>query len=188
MISVKDYARTRGISPEAVRRQLIRYQKELSGHVITKGRAKLLDETAVEFLDGHRMQRTVTIAPTDPETQKIIDDLQKAVTDLQGKLNESNNVIIELQRDQAALLEAKIHNKYLIADNVRLEDESKRLRDELEDARIKTAVAEAGAEEAEEKIKMLKQTNENQQEELNRARAEADSFQKSIFGFYRKKK
>ena len=61
MISVKQYAESRGISGTAVRKQLARYAEELEGHIVVTSRRRMLDDEAVAFLDQHRQPKTLVI-------------------------------------------------------------------------------------------------------------------------------
>ena len=53
-ISIKDYAKQKGVTYEAIRKQISRYKNELEGHIVVDHRRQLLDETAVAILDKHR--------------------------------------------------------------------------------------------------------------------------------------
>ncbi len=65
VMTLKQYAEMKGITYEAVRKQIVRYQKELEGHVLKKGRTQYLDEVAVEFLSDRRRQSPVVVAMED---------------------------------------------------------------------------------------------------------------------------
>ena len=64
MISIKDYAKQKNVSYEAVRKQLVRYKDELQSHITTKNRMRFLDDYAVNFLDPRlTWGRPVSSAP-----------------------------------------------------------------------------------------------------------------------------
>lgn len=163
-ISVKEYARSRGVSSEIVRRQLVRYEKELEGHLSPLGKSKLLDEEAVKFLDGHRMQKTVTIELTDPETQKVIDELREELRKAQQEITKLQAEQIELQRQQISLIEEKSRYQGMIEEKERSQkDQEKRIEEQNRELR------------------------ENRQQ-MDVLWKEVNSFQRSVFGFWRKKK
>lgn len=149
-LSVKEYARSRGISAEIVRRQIVRYEKELEGHLEPLGKSKLLDEEAVKFLDGHRLQKNVTIELTDTEVKREVEALKKTIEDLRGKLDEAKSSVIELQAKQIALIEEKGRFQGL--------------------------------------LEAKEQSEKDKDREIEELRKDLSSFQKSVFGFWRKKK
>lgn len=65
MITIKDYAHSKGITYEAVRAQLHRYAKELDGLIVKQGRTQFLTDEAVAFLDAKRASNPVVIKDTN---------------------------------------------------------------------------------------------------------------------------
>ena len=65
MISFKEYATDHRISYEAVRKQVSRYEKELSGHIEKRNRKQYLDDYAVKFLDERRNSNVVAVLSDD---------------------------------------------------------------------------------------------------------------------------
>ena len=61
MITIKDYAKQKGVSYEAIRKQIKRYDAELEGHLIKQNRFLMLDDEAVQFLDGKRSENPVIV-------------------------------------------------------------------------------------------------------------------------------
>lgn len=61
MITIKDYAKQKGVSYEAIRKQIKRYDAELEGHLIKQNRFLMLDDDAVQFLDGKRSENPVIV-------------------------------------------------------------------------------------------------------------------------------
>ena len=78
MISINEYATDHQVTYEAVRRQVVRYEKELAGHVITQGKKKYLDDFAVQFLDGKRKGNPIAVRH---EVEKDESDMMKAQMD-----------------------------------------------------------------------------------------------------------
>lgn len=80
-ISIKDYAKQKGVTYEAIRKQISRYKNELEGHIVVDHRRQLLDETAVAILDKHREGNPVIVYQQDKEQQ-----LQAEITQLRQQL------------------------------------------------------------------------------------------------------
>ena len=84
LISLKEYARIKSISYEAVRQQVARYREELGEHVIKDGRQHFLDEQAVAFLDERRQKNPVVIYQEnkDEELELLRADRQRLLEEL----------------------------------------------------------------------------------------------------------
>lgn len=170
-ISVKEYAKSRGVSPEIVRRQLIRYADDLKGHLSPLGKSKLLDEEAVRILDSHRLQRTVTVELADPETQRAMDELRKTIEDLRKQLDSTKDMVIDLQRENTSLIKESARYQGMI--------EEKERNQKSQEQRIS---------DQEQRITSQEQKITNQEQKITELQTEVNSFQRSIFGLYRKKK
>ena len=112
MQTIREYAETRGVTSEAVRRQIARYKRELLEHITTTGRKRYLDDYAVEFLDEHRQGKPIAVA--DLETGRELDKLReenaqllRTVTALQAQLLDERARVLELTEEKAKLLEDK---------------------------------------------------------------------------------
>lgn len=169
--TIKEYARSRGISHEAVRRQLVRYSEELKGHITQQGRSKYLDDKAVEFLDQHRLPKTIIMEPTDEETRQEVDDLKLQIDMLKDQITSLQGTIIQLQAKENVLIESNTRNALLLEVK---EKEADTLQARLEESQRKSAEMETRATLAENR--------------LEEAEKEANSYTKSWFGFYRKSK
>ena len=157
-ISLQQCARELGVSYESIRRQVVRYKDDLKDHILKSGKTQYLDRFAVEFLKDHRRKNTMQVVRQDQTD--IINAQRQQMDDLKAHLMEAQDQIIELQKEIAETLEAKIRNEYLLEDNSRLKED---LQKQTE-AAIK---AKTEAEATQEEIK---------------------SFHKTIFGLYRKRK
>lgn len=110
MISLKDYSLKHNISYEAVRSQVSRYKKELTGHIIKKGRTRFLDEEGEAFLDGRRAESPVVIMNETKddrirELESQVQLLQVRVLELQDQIISRDDKILELS-DRILLLSA----------------------------------------------------------------------------------
>ena len=61
MITIKDYAKQKGVSYEAIRKQIKRNEDELAGHLVKQNRFLMLDDEAVQFLDSKRSENPVIV-------------------------------------------------------------------------------------------------------------------------------
>lgn len=192
MLSVKQYADSRGISGTAVRKQLARYSEELEGHIIETSRRRMLDDVAISFLDQHRQPRTMvidgeaTLADQVEVLQKQVKKLQETsmaeqIEFLKRELKESQERVIQLQAGMIEMMKLKDENLKLLADN------------QKKDANLQKKAAEINEKEAviqakEEELNVMDVTLHEVKDRLQQAEKEASSYHKSIFGFYRKDK
>lgn len=73
MKTLKEYAESKNVSYEAVRKKVKLYRAELGEHIFKKGRAQFLDDTAIQFLDEHSIEKSVVVydAKKDEEIQQL---------------------------------------------------------------------------------------------------------------------
>ena len=104
--SLRDYAKEKNISYEAVRKQVARYKEDLAGHIIMDGRQQFLDEEAIAFLDAKRQKSPVAIIQQDKDER--LEELEDQVKKLLIKTASQADRISELS-------EWKAENALLIA-------------------------------------------------------------------------
>lgn len=112
MVSIKEYAKNKGVSYEAVRKQVNRYREELKGHISKVNRTQYLDEEAVIFLDNKRAESPIVIMENgkDDEIQRLEMEnkaLLLKVAELQEALLKEKDQVKLLQNEKIELLEAK---------------------------------------------------------------------------------
>lgn len=112
MVSLKEYAKNKGVSYEAVRKQVNRYKDELKGHISKVNRTQYLDEEAVAFLDSKRAESPIIIMESgkDEEIQRLEMEnkaLLLKVAELQESLLKEKDQVKLLQNEKIELLEAK---------------------------------------------------------------------------------
>lgn len=112
MISLKEYAKDKNKSYEAIRKQIVRYKKELEGHIVKVNRTQYLDEEAVAFLDTKRAENPIVIIESgkDEEIQRLEAEnktLLLKIAELQDALLREKDSVKLLQDEKIALLEAK---------------------------------------------------------------------------------
>lgn len=163
LVTIREFADLQGITYEAVRKQVVRYSEELSGHVVRKNRTQYLDEVAVKFLQERRRESPIILQNTNQgeEISRLMDQVESLRAQLvsaQNKLLESQERIISLQDEAQKALEDKARYTALLEDN---ETKEKKLQ------------------ETEERLLRV-------EAERDEAVQEAKSYKKSWFGFYRK--
>lgn len=106
MISIKDYAQSKGVTYEAVRKQVKRYKDELGTHVQKQGRTQYLDEEAVKILDSKRAESPVVLiqAGKDEEIERLTAENKALLL----KLAEVQDALIQEQKKVFTLQEEKI--------------------------------------------------------------------------------
>lgn len=191
-MTIKQYAESQNVSYEAVRKQIVGYGEELKDHIVRKGRTQYLDEWAVEFLTKRRRENPIILLSQDKD--EAIESMKQQIETLRVQLMTAQNEllksqderlkaqdrIIELQDEAKKTLEDRAKYTALLEDN---EAKAKRLK-EAEDREAElTRQVETIQTEADD----LRKTIGDLQKERDEAQKEAQSFTRSIFGFYRKK-
>lgn len=110
MISIKDYAKEKGVSYEAIRQSVDRYKDELEGHIVKQGKTRYLDETAVEILNSKRAVNPVVIVNEDKDERiAALEEENKAllqrVAALQDQLLQEKERVTLLQQEKIELLQ-----------------------------------------------------------------------------------
>lgn len=108
LLTLADYAASRQVSYEAVRRQVVRYAHELGAHVMRQGRRQYLDEEAVRWLDGHRDKNIAIVLDRSSE----LDDALKEIEELKMQLAKQA-ILLESANAKAALVDQQ---KFLLED------------------------------------------------------------------------
>ena len=123
MITIKDYAKGRGISYEAARQQISRYmEREVDGfrladHISKVDRTQYLDDEAVAFLDERRAKNPVVIQ--QEERDETIDRLRAEVDLLQKRLIAAQDEYRDLLKEKHA---SEMREQGLLADKQRIEE------------------------------------------------------------------
>ena len=172
LISIKEYARINNVSYEAVRRLIDRYQDELKGHIHKQGRTRFLDTEAVSFLDEKRKKNPVIIQEQNKDEE--LERIREENSNLKTMLLEAQKQIIDLQKEGVKMLEAKANYNALLLEKTKQEAELLEATKNLSEAKITLQEQEAELKDKEKK--------------LQEAEAEANSYQKSFFGLYKKVK
>ena len=178
MMTIKDYADSQNVSYEAVRKQIVRYKDDLDGHIAVKNRTQYLDEWAVDFLTNRRREHPVILVNQEKDEsiavmKQHIESLRSQLMQAQNELLSSKDRIIALQDEVKAGIEDRAKYQLLLADN---EEQKRKLRD-----------AEATIEEKQADLDQEKEMRRYLQRQNEELQKEASSYEKSWFGFYRKR-
>lgn len=107
MISIKDYAKSKMVSYEAIRKQITRYKEELEGHIIKVGRTQYLDDEAISFLDSKRAENPIIIFERNKD--ETIENLK----------NENHSLLLKIAELQNQLLTEKDNNRQLQEEKIK---------------------------------------------------------------------
>lgn len=178
LMTLKQFADDQGISYEAVRRAVKRHGDKLTGHIIENDGIRYLDEEAVKILKERRRESPIVVQTMDQgeeirELTAQIESLRAQLMQAQNELLSGKDRIIALQDELKAGIEDRAKYQLLLTDN---EEQKRKLRE-----------AEADLDQEKEMRQYLQRKNEEQGKQIEELRKEADSFEKSWFGFYRKK-
>lgn len=178
VISFKQFAEEQNVSYEAIRKQIVRYSDELKDHIVRRNRTQYLDEWAVNFLKEKRKENPVILMNMDQNEQ--IEELKAQVEVLKNQLIVAQNQIIGLQDEAQKAIETKVRNEILLEDNKAKEEKISNLSREIGEIQKEADGLKKQSEENLKEIEILKK-------ERDEFQTEALSYQKSFFGFYRKK-
>lgn len=168
--TIKQLADDQHVSYEAIRKQLVTHRKALEGHIVQKRQQKLLDEYAVDFLKKRRREsRVVTI---NLERVEEIDNLKSRLDQASIEIMTLQKQLLAYKERETKAIETAVRYEALLEDHKQTEIERDQARQELSEAK----------ENLERTTLQLKLAEVDKE----RAEQEAQSFHKSIFGFYRK--
>lgn len=107
-ITIKEYAKSKGVTYEAVRAQIHRYSDDLDGLIEKQGRTQFLSDEAVAFLDSKRASNPVIIKDMalDEELENLRvkeKNLLIKVAALQDELLKAKDIIILMTEEKAEL-------------------------------------------------------------------------------------
>lgn len=162
-ITMVEFAKQQGVSYQAIRQQVKRYENELQGHLIKKPHKNgvFLDEWAQKYLAERRGNSQAAIVFMDRSEE--YERLKQEVDDLKGRLLKAAETIAILQGDKA-----EAANK--LAD---LQTKVLAIQDKARDDYMKLVQEEAKA--------------QGYKIQLEEAKAIVEAFEPFLFGLYRKK-
>ena len=113
MITIKDYAKQKGVSYEAIRKQIKRYEDELEGHLVKQNRFLMLDDEAVQFLDSKRSENPVIVYEQNKD-----EELEQLRHENKVLLIQMNTVQDQLGKVQQKLIAEMNTTKLLTSEKV----------------------------------------------------------------------
>ena len=140
MISIKDYAKETGVSYEAVRQRIKRYEADLEGHIHRQGRTQFLDDVAVAILNDHRLQNPTVVydRAAGEEFRELKAELKEAkdlAADYWSQLKAKDGVVQLLVEENKALRLQAASVALLEADNKAAEQKAQEADEAAEKAR-----------------------------------------------------
>lgn len=155
MITIKDYAKQKGVSYEAIRKQIKRYDAELEGHLIKQNRFLMLDDEAVQFLDGKRSENPVIVYEQNKD-----EELEQLRQENKILLIQMNTVQDQLGKVQQKLIAEMSTTKLLTQEKVqyleyKAQSEQKELQ--LQDLAKARDAAQARADQQEAVLRLKEQ-------------------------------
>jgi len=199
LVTLKQYAEEHKISYEAVRKQVIRYAEELSDHIIKQDRTQYLDPWAVEFLTNRRRESPIVLMNMDQseENERLkeeVESLRVKLMTAQNELLKEKDRIIELQDEAKKTLEDRARYTALLEESKakdeklkEAEDQIRTIQTERESDQLTIETIRKEADDLRKKSEEDQKKIEDLQKERDEAQTEAQSFTRSIFGFYRKR-
>lgn len=208
--SLKEFAEQHNISYEAARKSFTRYAKDLEGHTVMKDRTRMLDEYAVKYLEEKRRSSPIiTIVEGSREDVKRLEEEVAALREqllsaredyiqLQNKHVRAQNRIIDLQETarEALIMREKYEQQQKEVDTIRREAAERKAEDaaiiaqltrEKEAAKQEADTIRKDADEAAAVVAQMTQELTTARQEADQAKAEAGRYERSWFGFYRKR-
>lgn len=148
--SFQEYANMQGITYEAVRRQVLKHQESLEGHIIQRSNAKYLDDYAVNFL---RENSRKPIAQTE-DTRHIKEQLRLLHQDISEKMMISTDDLRQFISEQQELA-------LLRSENARLQQSYEELKKSHEELKNKYNALEQECSDYKTEISVLKERIDN---------------------------
>lgn len=181
MISLKEYAKQKNVSYEAIRKQVARYKDELQDHITMDGKQQFLDDEAVAFLDERRKKNPVVVYQQnkDDEIQRLREERDVhlvTIAEQAKKIAELTQFQLDTVKKQFAIEAVSEQQERRSAE---LDEREQRMAAELKAARQEGA--EAARRELEEKTAQeIAEIQKNAQEAVQEASRERDEARKKI--------
>lgn len=185
VMTIRQFAEDQHVSYEAIRRQLVIYRKQLEGHIIRDKQYKLLDEYAVEFLRTKR--RHSPIVAINQEREETIDTLKNNLVSAQNMIVELQQQLDEMKNLKLAMIETETRYKMALEQLTQEKELLAQAKEQAEEARAETEAARQALDSEREKLYAVRAELKNMELRKELLEKEANSYHKSIFGFYRKK-
>ena len=112
MVTIKEYAEIKGVSTQAVYKQLKTHEKALQGHVQKIKGTRYLDDEAVAYLNKQSESSPAVVIQTDNEelleALKVENEnLKIKIMELQDQLIHKSDMVIGLQEEMRHMITQK---------------------------------------------------------------------------------
>lgn len=185
LVSIKEFAEKRGITYEAARRLVAKYQSKLSDHILIDGNRRLLDEDAVLALDEYRKKSPVVVRMESDSNRA--DKLSAEVELLRSQLLQAQTDLISAQKELLQLADARATHALMLEEQKRNLQQIEELTADCDRLRSEADEARSDRDRAKEDLNQIKTALQEAQKAKEVSEAEAGSYHKSWFGFYRKR-
>ena len=101
-MTLKEYASSRGIPYDTVRKQFQKFRPFLEKNISKKGRASDLDKKAVEFLDGKQKSKPMVVLHREQMylLKKDIEVLKDKLVFMEKQVSDLRNDLYKLEKDK----------------------------------------------------------------------------------------
>lgn len=170
MLTIAEYAKSRSVSYEAVRKQINRYSIELDGHISRQGRTQYLDSEAEAFLDSRRQKDPVFVLDDRDrvlqEKEQRIAELEDLLQKMTLKYQAEHAVAMIAEERQAMITDQKEQIQSLIADRRKVEEEKDAAVRQAHDLELDLLKAQKERELEEEKNRHLEDAQKDTQKRM----------------------
>ena len=104
-MTISEFAEGRGIKVQTVSIYIRRHYEKFKGHIKSEGKAKILDDAAVELLEAQYPLPNPIMVVEDKETRKQLEAAKDRIIELQGQLLDARAQLADAQQ-KALLLES----------------------------------------------------------------------------------
>ncbi len=104
-MTITEFSESRGLKTQTVSIYIKRHPEEFEGHIKTEGKAKELDEVALELLEAQYPLPQPIMVVEDKETRKQLEAAKDRIIELQGQLLDARAQLADAQQ-KALLLES----------------------------------------------------------------------------------
>ena len=204
-MNISEFARERGVKPTTVSLYIRRHKEEFDDHIqpSTTGNSLELDDTALKILDEkYPLQQPIQVLDHDPELERKVNEQNELIKELQAKiilLQQQNGTLdhqlgeakqkqlmLEAVEQRADAAEAKATKFEDMYNNEKARADEHNNRADVAEAKLE--YEQKRSEDAEEEATKYERMYTSEKERATKAETEANSFVKSWFGFWKKKK
>ena len=190
-MTLKQYAESKNVSYEAVRKQVIKYKKELADHIIRKDGVQYLDQDAIAFLSEKRRHSPLVIVHEEntdriKELEAEVESLRAKLMTAQDEIMNTQRKLIETQETAKDAIEAKTRYSLLLEDHQHTKEELDQVKTERDQIKNERDQIVTERDQMKEKLTMTEHKLKLAEIDKEAAQKEAGSYQRSWFGFYRK--